>query len=144
MAVESWDGELTGLPFDEPCVYYFWSRTGDLLYIGSTKSLVSRLGGHARDGRRLGNVERVTWRHFDTLAEARREEAAEIMRRRPALNVLGNHGSPEEVATARAELRQAQRRRRDRMAGLTDADLAKIDRSPVPEVTRAHLLARLT
>ncbi|HEX8752163.1 MAG TPA: GIY-YIG nuclease family protein, partial [Solirubrobacterales bacterium] len=77
-----------GLP-DQPGVYLFYDRAGDLLYVGKARSIRKRVASHFSGGetRLTSRVERIETLITATEAEALLAEQSFIKRHRPRFNV---------------------------------------------------------
>jgi len=83
---------------EEPGVYFFRGRDGQLLYIGQSSNLRARLcsyrhvgeGKHPRRTRRLvASIARIEWRECASAAAAIDEESRLLLEHRPPFNRLG-------------------------------------------------------
>jgi predicted GIY-YIG superfamily endonuclease len=84
------------LPYlDENYVYRAYCQCGDLLYVGVTNSLHSRLAAHRRTAYDLNGSQWwrkaawITWELYATREEAERVEAHAIANEDPLLNTAG-------------------------------------------------------
>jgi hypothetical protein len=85
-------GSVQPNPFENPhgfYVYYLWSDAGELLYVGRSTNVLSRLGVHMTTPDRRREIARVaTVEHPDAASMKRAEERA-IKAHRPPWNVVG-------------------------------------------------------
>jgi excisionase family DNA binding protein len=83
-------------------VYRLYDADGTPLYIGSTKSLASRLDGHRRTKPWWSEVERLETEQFASIDEMREAEQQEIESLNPRYNVKHNRAkgttTAEEIA----------------------------------------------
>lgn len=70
--------------------YRFYDAAGELLYVGITASLPSRLGGHRSDKPWWTEVANVRVEHFADRASVLQAEKSAIARERPRWNVAHN------------------------------------------------------
>lgn len=76
-----------------PCVYRAYAKSGELLYIGSTKNWEKRRAQHRTGTWWWKAVKDVDLEHFNTLAEAREAERIAIRTEGPRQNVYHNRGT---------------------------------------------------
>ena len=68
-------------------LYRMFSREGDLLYVGITKSLAARLGQHDAGKDWFHLVDSIKLAHYPTRDQARRAEIMAIQKESPAFNI---------------------------------------------------------
>lgn len=72
---------LTAAVPSRPVVYYAWDADGELLYVGSSVKVATRIKGHMSQTPWWGGVRRLTFTEYDTELEVRRAELAAIAER---------------------------------------------------------------
>lgn len=77
----------------QPVVYRAFAKSGELLYIGSSKSLQNRLAQHRNGTWWWPVVKRIEHVVYPTLEEARAAEAAAIRAEGPKMNIQHNRGA---------------------------------------------------
>jgi hypothetical protein len=66
-----------------------WDEEGELLYIGHSKGVLSRLGDHIAEKQWITRVATVTLEHFSSVEEAKAVETRAIRDEFPSYNVVG-------------------------------------------------------
>lgn len=93
---------------DRTAVYRMFSRQGDLLYVGITKSLAARLGQHDTGKDWYHLVDSIKLAHYPTRDQARRAEIMAIQKESPAFNIADRaEGDPPRFAEYGIEHRTA-------------------------------------
>lgn len=77
----------------QPVVYRAFDKNGELLYIGSTKSLPNRLSAHRTSTWWWPVVKRIEHHDFPTLEAARDAERVAIRAEHPKMNVQHNRAA---------------------------------------------------
>jgi excinuclease UvrABC nuclease subunit len=100
---------------DPHSVYRFYNADGELLWVGCTANLFSRLLSHRSGSPFHTQIASVQLEHFDSRTEARAAETAYIETLRPAYNIEHNgsvnkHGNWVAVA---AKMRAADPKRKE-------------------------------
>lgn len=93
-------------------LYRLWNAEGELLYVGISKSAMSRLTQHQHDKAWADEIASVTVEHVATRAEAERLEVEAIKSERPKYNIR-NRQKPtrqEQIDEQWASLTTEQRR----------------------------------
>jgi hypothetical protein len=70
-------------------IYRLWDKDGQLLYIGHSKGVLSRLGDHIAEKQWITQVVSVTLEHFSSVEEAKAVETRAIKDEFPLHNVVG-------------------------------------------------------
>lgn len=70
-------------------VYRIWSESNELLYIGSSKSYLGRIGDHLATKDWAAEIASVTIEQFSTIQQAKEAETQAIANEFPKHNVLG-------------------------------------------------------
>lgn len=73
-------------------VYTLVGDNDEILYIGSARNVLQRVGQHAAELQWWGDVKRVDLEHFRSIGDARDAERDAIVAKRPKYNVLHNRG----------------------------------------------------
>ena len=68
-------------------LYRLWNSSDDLLYVGISKSALTRLGQHQRSQPWADEICRITIERFDTRGQAETAEVEAIAAERPKYNV---------------------------------------------------------
>ncbi len=77
-------------------VYRAFDHTDRLLYVGMTKNLAGRMGGHSRDSQWWPQVFRITWEEWPGYLSACAAEMTAIWNEQPLHNVKGARPLTEE------------------------------------------------
>lgn len=81
-------------PEQPNCIYRFYDRDGQLLYVGVTADIGGRWKTHSKTKPSWRQVASATIEHFDSRAEALEAEEVAIRAERPAWNITYNVGRP--------------------------------------------------
>jgi len=86
-------------------LYRLWNSSDDLLYVGISKSALTRLGQHQRSQPWADEICRITIERFDTRGQAEAAEVEAIAAERPKYNV--HHAvKPTHMQLAKEQWRQ--------------------------------------
>jgi hypothetical protein len=84
--VEATDAAICPVGF---YVYCLWNADGDVIYVGQSTNIFSRLGQHAKNPQKAAEITRVTLTRCPDQKSMDRIERALIVRMQPKLNIAG-------------------------------------------------------